>query len=65
MGDCERLAIALRLRHDLGEELFCLVGRLVEADAREDEHCARARRGPAASGAITSPELRLGSARVP
>ena len=36
MGDGERLAIALRLRHDLGEELVRLLGRLIEADTRED-----------------------------
>ena len=36
MGDCERLAIALRLRHHLGEELVRLVRRLIEADTRED-----------------------------
>ncbi len=41
VGDSECLAIALRLRHHLGEELRRLVRRLVEADTREDHGGSR------------------------
>ena len=36
VGDCERLAIALRLRHYLGEELVRLLRRLIESDTRQN-----------------------------
>ena len=39
--DGERLAIVAGLVDDLGEELRGLVGRLVEANAREHHQCAR------------------------
>ncbi len=60
VGDCERLAIALRLRHHLGEELVRLLRRLVESDTRQNHGGSGSLRTGIQRGDHVT-QLRLGS----